>query len=103
MQTEHSSAVGSTDLLGFTGTPRSEAAWMESIDDSTGRVTPTEPIWDTMTTLERENARLRELLVECRGYLDRMGQEGIRERIDKVLLQPNAGSEPQREKGNYAN
>jgi hypothetical protein len=36
--------------------------------------------------LERENARLRELLVEARGYLDRMGQEGVRERIDAYVL-----------------
>ena len=43
--------------------------------------------------LKAENARLRGLIVESRGYLDLMGQEGIRERIDKILLQPNAVSE----------
>jgi hypothetical protein len=29
----------------------------------------------------------RELLVEARGYLDRMGQDGVRERIDQFLNQ----------------
>jgi len=39
--------------------------------------------------LQRENVKVRELLVEARGYLDRMGQEGVRERIDSYILSSN--------------
>ncbi len=34
-----------------------------------------------------EASRLREALVEARGYLDRFGQEGVRDRIDKILAE----------------
>jgi hypothetical protein len=49
------------------------------------RLNPLNVALETASELRQQNALLRELLVECRGYMDRITQQGLAERIDKAL------------------